>query len=163
MGQYYTCLVHTKDIINSVPLNTKKSYFHYSQARKQVLPESSGNGWKLLINRLKHKYILVLVTSLEIGDRKTMFNPKWSKCDIMHHSKKMLLLFVQCLEMLLLILRNTWRKSHLSSNTRITDYKAERLYTNKAAEYWICCMTNSHVRPHVKQKFSAKPAHLLHD
>lgn len=61
--------------------------------------------------------------------------------------------------MLLLIIRNIWTKSHLSSNTRMTDYKEVKLYINEAAEYSVCCMTNSHVRPQVKQ-FCAKPAHF---
>lgn len=48
---------------------------------------------------------------------------------MMHHSKK-ILLFVQCLEMLLLIIRNIWGKSHLYSNTGITHRIKQQSYTS---------------------------------
>lgn len=37
----------------------------------------------------------------------------------MMHDSKNILLFTECLEMLLLIVRRTWRKSHLYSKTGI--------------------------------------------
>lgn len=84
----------------------------------------------LLMNSMKHKQILVLVMSLAKGARKTSsLTINEVKCDMMHHSKKVLL-FVQCLEMLLLVVRNTWRKSHLQSNTGITHSIKQWGYTS---------------------------------